>query len=818
MSTKEATLNNSTKILEKLQKIGNYGSGIKIAVVDGAIDHTHPLLQHLNIADTNKSKATSHGTAVCSLIAGQGVGLAPKAEIVSFPVFHENAQGQIQGCSELSIAKAIKQAHQAKCDIINISGASLSPNGLGTQELRQAVQACQDDGILIISAVGNEGKNSESVPAALEGVLAIGACDENGKPSSFNNYGTKLCKKMLLASGEEIPVATPKSTLAAVTGSSFATPIVSAICALVYNALNLPKQTLETPKTLQTLLFETATPVATVSRLNISALLKRVQQELPIKHTHQRSNTMSDIESEIDHATEVAPIVPDDIGEAVMELQAEPQAVTVNTDNQMQPAQTSLSFPQINDPASNNHVHAQATEVSPQLIQTDPRSVRAAEKIFIIGSIGYDFGSEARMDYFSQELEAFNARTGSSLNEHVPSDMAEYFKYIDSNGIKTNNEKSLGLIWTLKIDGIPVYAIEPDNQAAILAYGELVEFLEDQHREKHDPSKIERVSIAGIITGETRLLNGHVVPKISPILRGMFSWSTNALAEHVWDQQGILPQQQKFSKELLEYQQNLYTDLFKGQQHLLFQASELSKLPNYEELLEIIRTQQLEHVAMFKEYQVQQLRYLRLKQEKPDSTLSYAADYKYKGVDKFEERESELVSLINKQKGKLSNFEDEQQKKLLTDSCQLAQKTLIKQCNKFKSTTLEYSGIGKEKRKEEDKEALLLSFSKLLERIYYELRNKGVSAQERAINYAATNTTNIMEMLQDAEKEHLFLNKISVEESPICRPESECWDVVFEFFDPRKRLETSRKLYRSTIDVSDLIPVTIGELRNWYAY
>jgi hypothetical protein len=35
------------------------------------------------------------------------------------------------------------------------------------------------------------------------------------------------------------------------------------------------------------------------------------------------------------------------------------------------------------------------------------------------------------------------------------------------------------------------------------------------------------------------------------------------------------------------------------------------------------------------------------------------------------------------------------------------------------------------------------------------------------------------------------------------------------FFDPTKRYERSRHVYRYTVDVSDVIPVTVGKIRHW---
>ena len=105
-----------------------------------------------------------------------------------------------------------------------------------------------------------------------------------------------------------------------------------------------------------------------------------------------------------------------------------------------------------------------------------------------------------------------------------------------------------------------------------------------------------------------------------------------------------------------------------------------------------------------------------------------------------------------------------------------------------------------------------------LERVYFELRNIGVSPSDRAINYAASNAFQLKEVYQDAIAEKMVLDKINVERSPICRPESDCWDVKMMFFDPTKIHERARKVYRYTVDVSDVIPVTVGSLRTWHVY
>ncbi|MEA5450596.1 PatA/PatG family cyanobactin maturation protease [Leptolyngbya sp. CCNP1308] len=108
------------------------------------------------------------------------------------------------------------------------------------------------------------------------------------------------------------------------------------------------------------------------------------------------------------------------------------------------------------------------------------------------------------------------------------------------------------------------------------------------------------------------------------------------------------------------------------------------------------------------------------------------------------------------------------------------------------------------------------SVSNFLERVYYELRNLGITSQERAINYAATNAFNIERIFEFAMREEIDLEGIEVERSPVSRPGSDCWDVKLTFFHPRRVFEQARKVYRFTVDVSDVCPVSVGRVRSWF--
>jgi cyanobactin maturation PatA/PatG family protease len=112
-----------------------------------------------------------------------------------------------------------------------------------------------------------------------------------------------------------------------------------------------------------------------------------------------------------------------------------------------------------------------------------------------------------------------------------------------------------------------------------------------------------------------------------------------------------------------------------------------------------------------------------------------------------------------------------------------------------------------------DSDEILMNF---LNRVYYELRNLGVSPQDRAINYAATNAYQARDALADAAAKSLVLDSIRVVKSPICRPDSDCWDVELIMFDDDDERKPNR-VYRFTVDVADVVPVTVGSVRSWAA-
>lgn len=106
------------------------------------------------------------------------------------------------------------------------------------------------------------------------------------------------------------------------------------------------------------------------------------------------------------------------------------------------------------------------------------------------------------------------------------------------------------------------------------------------------------------------------------------------------------------------------------------------------------------------------------------------------------------------------------------------------------------------------------ALSSFLHRVYYDLQNLGQFAKDRALNFSVTNAFQVASSFAQAISTGMQLDSIEVEKSPFCRINSDCWDVKLKFFDPENG-RRARKVYLFTIDVSDRIPVSLGQIRSW---
>ena len=108
--------------------------------------------------------------------------------------------------------------------------------------------------------------------------------------------------------------------------------------------------------------------------------------------------------------------------------------------------------------------------------------------------------------------------------------------------------------------------------------------------------------------------------------------------------------------------------------------------------------------------------------------------------------------------------------------------------------------------------------SECLDRIYHSLSNLGRTSRDRAINYAATNAAQLGSIFEKVLTSKEPMASTRSRPNPRTLPARvDCWDVSISFFYPERATQSVRKIFRFTVDVSDLVPVMVGPLRSWSA-
>ncbi|HJP81367.1 MAG TPA: S8 family serine peptidase [Candidatus Saccharimonadales bacterium] len=175
---------------------------------------------------------TQHGTMVAGILGatgnnGKGIaGVNWTTDILPLQAIDDNRYG-----NTLTVARAIYYAADRGVDVISLSLGASSEDPY----LRQAIRYAMDHGAIVVAASGNDGCNCISYPANYPEVVAVGAENASGQPSSFSSYGANLD---ILAPGENMASASwaPNNGTSlyasGIAGTSFATPYVSGLLAL----------------------------------------------------------------------------------------------------------------------------------------------------------------------------------------------------------------------------------------------------------------------------------------------------------------------------------------------------------------------------------------------------------------------------------------------------------------------------------------------------------------------------------------------------------------------------------------------------------
>ncbi|MEM7584869.1 MAG: S8 family serine peptidase [Acidobacteriota bacterium] len=494
------------RTIQPLHAITRGRPEIRVAVLDGPVDTAHEAFRdaRLDVLDDGlapgepaRGAAAVHGTLVASILFGRE-GIAPGCHGLAIPIYRQDLHSHTQPASQLLLASAIDRAVDAGAHVINVSGGQRTLTGDAETELLTAVERCQRRNVLIVAAVGNDGCACLHVPGALPSVLAVAAADAEGRPLESSNWSGPYQVQGLLAPGARISGARAGGGSTQGSGSSYATAVVSGVAALLLSVQARQGQPVDPHRVRRALLH-------TVSRCD------------PAMTTHCHRHLAG-------HLNPRAALSLVNPGAIPMSESNVSDHQSVDT---AAPAPTSTEPSPAILPSSAEHP-ASAQEAATGVEPSDCACGGGAQSqlAYVLGQIDYDFGTLENFEWFKQ-----NARVGGSFIN--PNDRSQVLAYLEEHPAFAST-----LIWTVTIAGVPVYSIHPEACYCDAVYNRLRKFLSAQI----DAEKTGDVAISTLpakVHGSTRLLNGAVVPTLSPDPRGMFNFTDQSLLDNLQSLLGI---------------------------------------------------------------------------------------------------------------------------------------------------------------------------------------------------------------------------------------------------------------------------------------
>ena len=208
-------------------------TNVLVAIMDSGLadlpEFTGRTAPGYNFAYTNSNTLddNGHGTQVTAVLAANannatlGAGVDWNCRIMPIKVFDSANQGLYS-----SWAQGIDFAVSKGCKIINLSGSGTE----FSRTVQRAITNAIAQGVIFVTSAGNQGETNLGFPGYLTACITVGATDREDQRASFSNSGPQLD---LVAPGADIITVGRFGDLESVRGTSFSTPMVAGVCALL---------------------------------------------------------------------------------------------------------------------------------------------------------------------------------------------------------------------------------------------------------------------------------------------------------------------------------------------------------------------------------------------------------------------------------------------------------------------------------------------------------------------------------------------------------------------------------------------------------
>jgi minor extracellular protease Epr len=199
---------------------GGRAGGAVIGIIDGGVA-AHPSLRssvRQRGFAAGAPRPCGHGTAIASLIAGQGPvrGAAPGSALLVADVYGSDPAGG----NALALARALGWMVAQRVPVVAVSLV-----GRANPLVERAIGQARARGTWVVAAVGNDGRAAPpAYPASYPGVIAVTGVDGRGRVLIEAGRALHLD---YAAPAADMAAAGPRGNLIPVRGTSFAVPLVA---------------------------------------------------------------------------------------------------------------------------------------------------------------------------------------------------------------------------------------------------------------------------------------------------------------------------------------------------------------------------------------------------------------------------------------------------------------------------------------------------------------------------------------------------------------------------------------------------------------
>lgn len=226
----------------------NNSETVVVAVIDTGLFTEHPDIQANVVVGydyvdgtTDMVDLSGHGTLVAGCVAAvadNGIGFAGITGTANIKLAPYRVGGTFDGDKNLDVgyicAALYDAAARPEVKVINMSFGGY----MVSAALRTAVENAANAGKVLVAAAGNEGANANykgelAVPASYNNVISVGATDNTNKIAYFSQHNSLVD---LCAPGHKIYSTNHDGGYEEASGTSFASPITAAACAVLMAA------------------------------------------------------------------------------------------------------------------------------------------------------------------------------------------------------------------------------------------------------------------------------------------------------------------------------------------------------------------------------------------------------------------------------------------------------------------------------------------------------------------------------------------------------------------------------------------------------